>query len=120
MKGESQTLCWSCQRATNSPELGCPWSRINGTPVDGWTATKTIIRNPKKERRGTASYVVRECPLFLRDGKEQPACFYYKIKHQGEEYTIAQMAEREGVSVAVIRGRVKKGCYEALRVLRNP
>lgn len=119
-KTEPPTLCWGCQRATNSPGLGCPWSKIDGTPVDGWKAVKTIVRNPQRERRDTESYAVTECPLFLWDEKEQPLNFFrWKITQNGREYTILQMAEKEGVSATTIYNRVKRGDYETFRVLRN-
>ena len=52
------TLCWDCARATGK----CPWSdRL--VPVKGWVAEKTKPSNSKPY----VSYIVRECPGFVRD-----------------------------------------------------
>ena len=58
--GDSFTKCWTCGNATNLN--ACPWAR-DGTPVDGWEATPTVIG------RGYTyeSFYVAECPLFWRD-----------------------------------------------------
>ena len=54
-QGQS-TLCWDCARATG----GCPWSdRLR--PVKGWTAI------PTRKNTMLASYIVIECPGFIRD-----------------------------------------------------
>ena len=49
------TLCWDCKRATG----GCRWSD-SLTPVKGWYATM-------KRNSGGITYVVHECPEFVRD-----------------------------------------------------
>lgn len=56
-KVTKQTLCWDCKNSTK-PDI-CPWVR-DFTPVPGWTAEKTEIRNLGE------SYLVKECPLFKR------------------------------------------------------
>ena len=48
---KKQTLCWSCQNATNG---GCSWSR-SFTPVEGWVANKGI------------GYNVKSCPEYIQD-----------------------------------------------------
>jgi len=56
---KTQTLCWDCAKATG----GCSWS-YNCTPVDRWKAI------PKKKKASDGyydSYVVIECPEFVRD-----------------------------------------------------
>lgn len=49
------TLCWCCSKVYS----GCNWFR-NGTPVEGWDATR-------RELEGNISYHVRRCPEFVRD-----------------------------------------------------
>ena len=58
-----RTLCWDCANACG----GCSWSdHWLHTPIEGWTA----IRNDLKTKEGetTESYIVFECPEFIRDG----------------------------------------------------
>lgn len=55
-----QTLCWECMKACGK----CPWSDGSFTPVDGWTATPTKIKNDDVI---TDSYLVKKCPLFISD-----------------------------------------------------
>ena len=52
-----QTLCWDCRNAT---EKDCEWARYF-KPVPGWEAEKT------KMKTGEASYIVYDCPRFVRD-----------------------------------------------------
>lgn len=52
----SMTLCWDCARATG----GCSWSD-SLQPVEGWNAVET------KKNTLFQSYIVRDCPLFIRD-----------------------------------------------------
>ena len=54
------TLCWHCEWATGK-EGKCPWVR-SFTPVPGWTAKKTYLR--QSEGQFTESYIVKDCPLF--------------------------------------------------------
>lgn len=42
-------LCWKCQRATGNKDLQCPWFR-DFTPVKGWTAEPTNIRNVREKK----------------------------------------------------------------------
>lgn len=53
--------CWKCKRST-SGNL-CPWVR-NGTPVPGWKATPTYI---KSNDGFEYSYMIHECPLFIKE-----------------------------------------------------
>jgi hypothetical protein len=55
---KTDTLCWDCKNATG----GCSWSS-SFVPVEGWDATKTIVKVVQKEEE---SYIVRKCPLFER------------------------------------------------------
>lgn len=75
-------LCWKCQRATGNKDLQCPWFR-DFTPVKGWTAEPTNIRNvrmkeydgqPVDERtENIATFAIFDCPMFLKDKrKRQP------------------------------------------------
>lgn len=57
------TLCWECAKATG----GCDWSK-NFIPVDGWTATPTIINQVYKKGDGfkaISSYIIHKCPEFV-------------------------------------------------------
>ena len=61
------TLCWDCQNAL----LGCEWSR-EFKPVKGWNAIPTKIAmsysaDGTKETRTIDSYLVYECPKFIKD-----------------------------------------------------
>ena len=63
-----QTLCWDCANATG----GCSWSNHwEHKPVDGWNAIKTKIKvhNPTQNEKISTSYIVIDCPEFLRDGE---------------------------------------------------
>lgn len=59
-KYNTGTLCWKCKKATGF----CSWSD-NFTPVDGWTAIPTLIKNAHSNYM--KSYKVIECPEFERD-----------------------------------------------------
>ena len=78
-------LCWKCQRATGNKDLQCPWFR-DFTPVKGWTAESTNIRNvrmkeydgqPVDERtENIATFAIFDCPMFLKDKrKSRPLVF---------------------------------------------
>ena len=62
------TKCWDCAKATG----GCSWSN-SFEPVKGWVAVPTKVKihkskNPTEEMiRDNSSYVVIDCPEFLRD-----------------------------------------------------
>lgn len=51
---EFSQLCWHCANATGK----CSWSR-DFTPVKGWTATPTIIKNDDHIQ---SSYAITACP----------------------------------------------------------
>ena len=51
-----ETICWDCKNYNK-----CAWSR--GEPVEGWKA------KPTKTDDGIRSYLVMECPEFVRDDK---------------------------------------------------
>ena len=73
-------LCWKCQRATGNKDLQCPWFR-DFTPVKGWTAKPTNIRNvrmkeydgqPVDERtENIATFAIFDCPMFLKDTRKR-------------------------------------------------
>lgn len=52
------SLCWDCKRATG----GCPWSD-KLKPIKGWKA----IPIGKTTARPYSTYLVEECPGFIRD-----------------------------------------------------
>lgn len=57
---KKMTLCWKCSRACGK----CSWSK-NFTPVEGWRAKPTQVR---ESHAGTIeSYIVYDCPLFDDD-----------------------------------------------------
>ena len=73
-------LCWKCQRATGNKDLQCPWFR-DFTPIKGWTAEPTNIRNvriqeydgqPGEERtENIATFAIFDCPMFLKDKRKR-------------------------------------------------
>lgn len=73
-------LCWKCQRATGNKDLQCPWFR-DFTPIKGWTAEPTNIRNvrmkeydgqPVDERtENIATFAIFDCPMFLKDKRKR-------------------------------------------------
>ena len=73
-------LCWKCQRATGNKDLQCPWFR-DFTPVKGWIAEPTNIRNvrmkeyvgqPVDERtENIETFAIFDCPMFLKDKRKR-------------------------------------------------
>lgn len=64
-KSKSRQPCWNCKHACG----GCNWSR-NFTPVEGWTATATIINMERKRHNKPfistiSSYDIQHCPEFV-------------------------------------------------------
>ena len=62
MEERKRTICWDCEKACGD----CSWTDYNEQkPVKGWTA----IRNDLKHKDGTGveSYLVTDCPEFVRD-----------------------------------------------------
>ena len=62
MKTMQQNICWYCKNAVPSIKTGagCSWSR-KFEPVEGWTATKTVVNE------SDVSYHVVGCPEFEED-----------------------------------------------------
>lgn len=65
------TLCWQCEHAGKGNISPCEWVK-RFKPVDGWTATQTILNCTYTEKgrcrkTSTISYVVEKCPLFKRE-----------------------------------------------------
>ena len=56
MPSYKATLCWDCR---NAGRRTCSWSK-DFQPVEGWNARKTSSN--------FGSYLVIECPEFIRDG----------------------------------------------------
>lgn len=72
LKCYKDTLCWHCANAVPNREKtrGCSWSR-KFIPVEGWTAEETSIYCQRREgRKHDVSYIVRSCPEFISDGRE--------------------------------------------------
>ena len=73
-------LCWRCQRATGNKDLQCSWFR-DFTPIKGWTAEPTNIRNvrmkeydgqPVDERtENIETFAIFDCPMFLKDKRKR-------------------------------------------------
>ena len=63
-----QTLCWDCANATG----GCSWAdHGDHTPVNGWTAKETTLKchSPSSNNETTSSFIVIDCPEFIRDAE---------------------------------------------------
>lgn len=60
----SKQICFDCKKAVG----GCSWSK-NFTPVQGWVAEPTKIRQSggQEWRHTTASYRIISCPEFEHD-----------------------------------------------------
>ena len=73
-------LCQGCQRATGNKDLQCSWFR-DFTPIKGWTAEPTKIRNvrtkeyngqPVEERtENIETFAIFDCPMFLKDKRKR-------------------------------------------------
>lgn len=58
------TLCWDCRCSTTKE---CSWAR-RFKPVKGWVVTEKLVKNAHNATNGeTKSYIVHECPDFIRD-----------------------------------------------------
>lgn len=66
------TLCWDCKNATGD----CNWSK-SLIPVKGWKATPTYNKHQ-------TSYIVKECPEFIRDARGGGLKRYRKEDENGE------------------------------------
>lgn len=65
MDNHGKTLCWDCANYCG----GCSWSEhLNHTPVKGWRAFRRDLSNKTGET--IESYVVIDCPEFIRDAEE--------------------------------------------------
>ena len=59
------TICWGCAKATGN----CSWSDYpNPKPVKGWRAVRNDIQH--KDGTSVESYIVIECPEFIKDAEE--------------------------------------------------
>lgn len=63
-KNAKPNICFDCQNAV----CGCSWSR-DFTPVPGWTAEKTVIRQiyVKGYEQDVETYHITACPQFVPD-----------------------------------------------------
>ena len=57
-KKNQATLCWDCRLATG----GCSWANER-IPVEGWTAKEF----GKTTSKPYSTFIVYDCPLFIRD-----------------------------------------------------
>ena len=72
-KNYKDTLCWHCANSVpnRAKTRGCSWSR-ELVPVEGWDAITTEVYLQRKEGRPYAtSYIVKSCPEFVSDGREE-------------------------------------------------
>ena len=58
---KEKTLCWQCQKACGR----CSWSNGTFTPVQGWEAKPTTIKN--RVKGDISSFLVKSCPEFVLD-----------------------------------------------------
>lgn len=68
----TQTLCWNCGNAYGK----CPWTevdeltnRVKFQPVPGWVADKTNLKLHHDEKDEDFSYLVHECPMFIKESE---------------------------------------------------
>lgn len=76
---KNATICWRCLNAVpnKAGTRGCSWSR-KFIPVEGWTAEATDIycqrwnskTRTRENDKSAISYIVRSCPEFVPDGRE--------------------------------------------------
>lgn len=69
VKNKPLTLCWRCAKACGR----CSWSDGSFTPVEGWTAQETRLREQHWSMdadRSIQSFHVTACPLFEDDTDE--------------------------------------------------
>lgn len=85
-------------------------------PVKGWNARPTTINFHDNSGWDGGSYHVRECPLYLADGKkDETGCRVY-VQQGEEKLTVREMAEKAGISEFTVRKRIKRGIYETASV----
>ena len=71
---ETEQICWDCVKATGA----CPWSNTF-TPITGWTAKPTVIKEGKKPI--IESFQISNCPLF----EKQDCANWAEIKRKMAE-----------------------------------
>lgn len=104
-----ESLCWRCRKSGAS---ACSWD-INFTPVDGWTATPTKIRN--RDNGYVESFLVHQCPLFQQEEQtDRYAAAYGRPSKLADEqimrllnlgHTATETARLLGVHVNTIYNR---------------
>lgn len=98
-KEKFDQLCWDCKNATGL----CPWSAWK-EPIEGWTATPTVIDNMGEKIR---SYRITACPLFEREEKRKRIC-------PGDRISLNILSEVLKVQPRTIKGWSDKKLTEAL------
>ncbi len=63
MKKDNDTLCWSCANTK------CSWAK-KLIPVEGWTATETVIKDNGMSGY-MHSYQVKKCPEYKQESKDK-------------------------------------------------
>lgn len=72
------TICWDCANYSK-----CNWSI--GKVVDGWTAERVFVRSTTDA--GFMTYVVKDCPNFVKDKVIKISCKYLsKLLGEDEKY----------------------------------
>lgn len=75
LKGKKSTLCWTCQ---NGYANKCPWM-TDFTPVEGWEAEKTVIRDNIREP--IDSYLVIKCPMYVKENIKENKTYLSNYKN---------------------------------------
>lgn len=94
---DSMQLCWSCRRTCCAGEKQCPWA-FDGTPVEGWKATPSVVHEYSGE--DIKSYKVEACPMYLEDPLyyESTSTRNKKMVELGSMFTESWMYANEKVA----------------------
>lgn len=108
------------QRAGHGLQLVTPH---RSRPVEGWEAKETTLKGSdyyhgKNYTTIIQSYVIRACPLFLPDEKNEPPRIYRKwiVEVDGEWLTTQETRERLGIDRREIYKLIERGKLNARQV----
>ena len=115
--GSKTQLCWKCDKATG----GCSWAH-NGTPVKGWTAEPTVIRDDTDINGSIIkSYRITKCPLFSPENRKQKRITLEELKNifgvsrrcigRWDEQTLIAKAEQKGLHLIIEREKEYRAFY---------
>lgn len=99
MDKQSESLCFSCKRVCKG---ACSWSK-SFKPVKGWVAQPTKVGVYRG--KVTDSYLVKECPKYVRDDREEVGIYdivkdlHVSIKtlYKSTIKELNEMAKKRGV-----------------------